>query len=77
MTFSLSDFLPPATELAVSGEPVLLDAGFARFDLFQSHEDRGDQFESLVRSPGEPVAHRAPPAPFSHFTQPSLNPSNL
>jgi UDP-N-acetylmuramoylalanine--D-glutamate ligase len=46
-----------ATELAVSGEHVLLSPGFASFDMFQSYEDRGNQFESLVRSLAEPVSN--------------------
>lgn len=45
-----------ATELAHSGEHVLLSPGFASFDLFKNYEDRGDQFEELVRNIGAPAA---------------------
>lgn len=34
---------------AKSGEHVLLSPGFASFDMFRGYDDRGDQFEQLVR----------------------------
>jgi hypothetical protein len=63
-----------ATELAVAGEPVLLGAGFARFGTCRNREGRGDQFESPVRSFGEPAAHRVPTPQFSPFSHSPLNP---
>jgi UDP-N-acetylmuramoylalanine--D-glutamate ligase len=39
-----------ATQVAAAGEHVLLSPGFASFDMFRNYEDRGDQFESLVRT---------------------------
>jgi UDP-N-acetylmuramoylalanine--D-glutamate ligase len=38
-----------ATELADPGDHVLLSPGFASFDMFRNYEDRGNQFEALVR----------------------------
>jgi len=34
---------------AKPGEHVLLSPGFASFDMFRSYEDRGNQYEILVR----------------------------
>ncbi|OAM91391.1 UDP-N-acetylmuramoyl-L-alanine--D-glutamate ligase [Termitidicoccus mucosus] len=38
-----------AAENAAGGDAVLLSPGFASFDMFRSYQDRGDQFEQLVR----------------------------
>jgi UDP-N-acetylmuramoylalanine--D-glutamate ligase len=46
---SLAEAVRRATELAAPGDHVLLSPGFASFDLFRNYEDRGDQFEQLVR----------------------------
>jgi UDP-N-acetylmuramoylalanine--D-glutamate ligase len=45
----LDEAVSRAAELAERGDHVLLSPGFASFDLFRSYEDRGDQFEHLVR----------------------------
>lgn len=47
---SLAEAVRRATELAEPGEHVLLSPGFASFDMFRNYEDRGDQFEQLVRA---------------------------
>jgi UDP-N-acetylmuramoylalanine--D-glutamate ligase len=47
---SLDAALQQAAASAKKGEHVLLSPGFASFDMFQSYEDRGDQFEHLVRN---------------------------
>jgi UDP-N-acetylmuramoylalanine--D-glutamate ligase len=41
-----------AADQAAEGDHVLLSPGFASFDMFKSYEDRGDQFEQLVRTLG-------------------------
>ena len=46
---SLEEAVRRAAELAAPGEHVLLSPGFASFDQFRNYEDRGDQFEKLVR----------------------------
>lgn len=38
-----------AAESARPGDQVLLSPGFASFDQFRNYQDRGDQFESIVR----------------------------
>ncbi len=53
---SFAEAVRRATELAHSGEHVLLSPGFASFDMFKNYEDRGDQFEELVRNIGAPAA---------------------
>ena len=45
-----------AMELAEPGDHVLLSPGFASFDMFRNYEDRGDQFEKLVRTFGVSAA---------------------
>jgi len=47
---NLAEAVRRAAELASPGEHVLLSPGFASFDMFRSYEDRGQQFEALVRS---------------------------
>ena len=46
---SLAEAVKCAANLAGRGEAVVLSPGFASFDLFRNYEDRGDQFEQLVR----------------------------
>jgi UDP-N-acetylmuramoylalanine--D-glutamate ligase len=46
---SFAEAVRRATELAAPGDQVLLSPGFASFDMFRSYEDRGNQFENLVR----------------------------
>ncbi len=46
---SLSDAVRRAAACAGPGDHVLLSPAFASFDMFRSYEDRGDQFERLVR----------------------------
>ncbi|MBX3750868.1 MAG: UDP-N-acetylmuramoyl-L-alanine--D-glutamate ligase [Opitutaceae bacterium] len=46
---SLADAVRNAAARAVAGEAVLLSPGFASFDQFRNYEDRGEQFETLVR----------------------------
>ncbi len=53
---NLPEAVRRAAELAAAGEHVLLSPGFASFDLFRNYEDRGEQFEELVRNLGAPVA---------------------
>lgn len=53
---TLAEAIVRAAELADSGEHVLLSPGFASFDMFRNYEDRGEQFESLVRKLGTPVS---------------------
>ncbi len=48
---NLAEAVRRAAELASPGEHVLLSPGFASFDMFRSYEDRGQQFEALVRNP--------------------------
>jgi UDP-N-acetylmuramoylalanine--D-glutamate ligase len=47
---SLEDAVTSAAASAHPGDHILLSPGFASFDMFRSYEDRGDQFERLVRS---------------------------
>lgn len=46
---SLADAVRDAAARAVAGDAVLLSPGFASFDQFRNYEDRGEQFETLVR----------------------------
>ena len=46
---SLADAVKCAANQAGRGGAVVLSPGFASFDLFRNYEDRGDQFEQLVR----------------------------
>lgn len=48
-TATLEEAVRRAAEIAQDGEHVLLSPGFASFDMFRNYEDRGDQFERLVR----------------------------
>lgn len=52
---TLAEAVRRAAELAQPGDHVLLSPGFASFDMFRSYEDRGSQFESLVRNLGTPA----------------------
>jgi UDP-N-acetylmuramoylalanine--D-glutamate ligase len=47
---SLEEAVTSAAAAAHPGDHVLLSPGFASFDMFRNYEDRGDQFERLVRS---------------------------
>jgi len=46
---TLEEAVTSAATLAMPGDHVLLSPGFASFDMFRSYEDRGEQFERLVR----------------------------
>lgn len=45
----LADAVRHAAASAVAGDAVLLSPGFASFDQFRNYEDRGEQYEALVR----------------------------
>ena len=45
----LRDAVHAAAEAARPGDQVLLSPGFASFDQFRNYQDRGDQFEAIVR----------------------------
>jgi UDP-N-acetylmuramoylalanine--D-glutamate ligase len=45
----LKDAVQAAARAARPGDQVLLSPGFASFDQFRNYQDRGDQFEALVR----------------------------
>ncbi|HVU36603.1 MAG TPA: UDP-N-acetylmuramoyl-L-alanine--D-glutamate ligase [Opitutaceae bacterium] len=49
LSASLAEAVRRAAELAPRGGHVLLSPGFASFDQFRNYEDRGEQFENLVR----------------------------
>lgn len=46
----MKDAVDAAFRLAKKGETVLLSPCGASFDLFNSYEDRGDQFKEYVRA---------------------------
>ena len=48
-TQSADEAVKKASELAVSGDVVLLSPCCASFDLFKNYEDRGEQFKAAVR----------------------------
>ena len=48
-TLSADEAVQKASELAVSGDVVLLSPCCASFDLFKNYEDRGEQFKAAVR----------------------------
>lgn len=52
---TLAGALHTAAAQAAAGDAVLLSPGFASFDMFRNYEDRGDQFEKLVRELGAPA----------------------
>jgi UDP-N-acetylmuramoylalanine--D-glutamate ligase len=47
---SMQDAVQAAYKMAKPGEIVLLSPCCASFDLFNSYEDRGDQFKKYVRA---------------------------
>lgn len=49
---SLAEAVRRGAEIATPGGHVLLSPGFASFDQFRNYEDRGEQFEKLVRDLG-------------------------
>lgn len=51
-THSIEEAVQAATEIAESGDTVLLSPCCASFDLFKSYEDRGRQFKSIVKNMG-------------------------
>jgi UDP-N-acetylmuramoylalanine--D-glutamate ligase len=46
---TLADAVQGAVARAAHGDAIILSPGFASFDMFRNYEDRGDQFEQLVR----------------------------
>lgn len=56
---TLAEAVRRAGELAAAGEHVLLSPGFASFDMFRNYEDRGQQFEQLVRALGHETSASA------------------
>jgi UDP-N-acetylmuramoylalanine--D-glutamate ligase len=46
---TLAEAVRGALAQATAGDAVLLSPGFASFDQFRNYEDRGDQFEQLIR----------------------------
>jgi UDP-N-acetylmuramoylalanine--D-glutamate ligase len=55
---SLEDAVRQAAAHAVDGDHVLLSPGFASFDMFKSYDDRGEQFEQLVRNLNQTILNR-------------------
>ncbi|MFA6962389.1 MAG: UDP-N-acetylmuramoyl-L-alanine--D-glutamate ligase [Opitutaceae bacterium] len=51
----LGEAVRRASEIAVSGDNILLSPGFSSFDQFKSYEDRGKQFVALVNNVGATV----------------------
>jgi len=56
---TLPEAVRRAAELAAPGDDVLLSPGFASLDMFRDYEDRGAQFEALVRDLGASALPRA------------------
>jgi len=52
---SMEEAVQRARELAAPGDVVLLSPGCASFDMFNSAEDRGEQFSAAVTSQREPA----------------------
>ena len=50
MLFSLEEAVVHASQMAESGDVVLLSPGCSSFDMFRDFEDRGDQFKNIVRA---------------------------
>lgn len=59
---SLREAVRAAAASARPGDNVLLSPGFASFDMFSGYDDRGSQFEALVRE--QPAAPAPPPLLF-------------
>jgi UDP-N-acetylmuramoylalanine--D-glutamate ligase len=47
---SLAEAVKAATENAKSGDVILLSPGCSSFDMFQSYQQRGDQFREAVKN---------------------------
>jgi UDP-N-acetylmuramoylalanine--D-glutamate ligase len=60
---SLAEAVREASTAAGPGDQVLLSPAFASFDQFRNYEDRGDQFEQLVREGLAPQAAMPPAIP--------------
>jgi UDP-N-acetylmuramoylalanine--D-glutamate ligase len=56
---SLAEAVRAAATAAGPGDHILLSPAFASFDLFRNYEDRGDQFEQLVRDVLSPPSRSA------------------
>jgi len=58
---SLAEAVRAAAAAAGPGDQILLSPAFASFDQFRNYEDRGDQFEQLVREVLAPRPAALPP----------------